>query len=201
MGTQKGCIMLRALAVTLAFVAACGGILGTPAARASDPGTATPTGHGEEMSLTGTAAAFMLIQNGGAEDDVLLGGETDVANVVEVHEMADVDGIMEMRPLTDGLIIPAGGSETLEPGGYHIMLIGLREDLTNGKTFELTLHFEKAGEVTVAVTLRPRAEQAADVAPAAPAAVGDLTITDPWSRPAPATGLGDLGTPAATPNP
>ncbi len=191
--------MLRALAVTLALVAACGGMLGTPAARASDPGTVTPTGHGEEMSLTGTAAAFMVIHNGGAEDDVLLGGETDIANVLEVHEMADVDGVMEMRPLTDGLTLPAGGEEALEPGGYHIMLIGLREDLTNGKTFDLTLHFEKAGEVTVTVTVRPRAELAADIAPTAPITVGDLTITDPWSRPAPATGLGDMGTPVGTP--
>jgi copper(I)-binding protein len=152
------------------------------------------------MSLTGTAAAFMLIQNGGAEDDVLLGGETDVANVVEVHEMADVDGVMEMRPLTDGLPIPAGDEETLEPGGYHIMLIGLREDLTNGKTYDLTLHFEKAGDVTVPVTVRPRAGLAADTAPAAPITSGDLTITDPWSRPAPATGLSNIGTPAATPH-
>jgi copper(I)-binding protein len=149
------------------------------------------------MSLTGTAAAFMLVQNSGADDDVLLGGETGVAAVVEVHEMADVDGIMEMRPLADGLIIPAGGEEILEPAGYHIMLIGLREDLTNGRTYDLTLRFEKAGEVTVPVTIRPRAELSADSSPAAPVTVGDLTITDPWSRPAPATGLADMGTPAA----
>jgi copper(I)-binding protein len=142
----------------------------------------------------------MRIQNSGAEDDVLLGGESDVANVVEIHEMADVDGVMEMRPLAEGLTIPAGGDETLEPGGYHLMLIGLRQDLTNGKTFDLTLHFEKAGDVTVPVTVRPRAELAADVMPAAPVTAGDITITDPWSRPAPATGLGDKSSPEATPN-
>lgn len=192
--------MLRRDVLTMAFVAACSGLLRTPVVRASDHGTATPAaGHGDG-SMTGSGAAFMLIQNGGAEDDVLLGGETDVAGVVEVHEMADVDGMMEMRPLSDGLTIPAGGEETLEPGGYHIMLIGLKEDLTNGKTYDLTLHFAKAGEVTVPVTVRPRAELAAGAATAAPVIAGDLTITDPWSRPAPATGMGEMGTPSATPH-
>lgn len=193
--------MIRVLVLAMVVMAALSGLPGTPGADAFDQGTATPAaGHDEEMSLTGTGAAFMLIQNSGAEDDVLLGGATDVANVVEVHEMAEAEGVMEMRPLSDGLTIPAGGEETLEPGGYHIMLIGLREDLTNGKTFDLMLRFEKAGEVTVPVTVRPRAELAADVAPAAPVVIGDLTISDPWSRPAPATGLGDMGTPEATPH-
>lgn len=194
--------MFRRSFLATAFVAACGGLVNAPLTRALAHGTATPaSGHGgEEKHLTGTGAAFMRIANGGAEDDVLLGGETDVAGVVEVHEMADVDGVMEMRPLAGGLIIPAGGEEVLEPGGYHLMLMGLREDLTDGKTYELTLHFEKAGDVTVPVSVRPRAELAADAEPAAPVMVGDLTITDPWSRPAPATGLGDMGTPAATPH-
>lgn len=195
-------IMFRVIALAAALIVTCAGAFGTPAAHAFEPGTATPAaGHNEDMSLTGTGAAFMLIKNSGAEDDVLLAGETVVATVVEVHEMADVDGVMEMRPLTDGLAVPAGGEEALEPGGYHIMLIGLTEDLTNGKTFDLTLHFAKAGEVTVPVTVRPRAELAADATPVAPVTVGEITISDPWSRPAPATGLGDMGAPGATPQP
>ncbi|MCA9879089.1 MAG: copper chaperone PCu(A)C [Thermomicrobiales bacterium] len=193
--------MFRAYAIVFTVVAAFAALLLAPAAQGYDHGGATPeSGHGEAMSMTGTAAAFMVIHNDGSEDDVLLGGETGVANVVEVHEMADVDGVMEMRPLADGLTIPAGGEETLQPGGYHIMLIGLTEDLTNGKTYELTLHFEHTGEVTIPVTVRPRAELAADATPAAPVTAGDITINDPWSRPSPATGLGEMGTPEATPH-
>jgi copper(I)-binding protein len=193
--------MFRVIALATALIVACTEASATPVAHAFEFGTATPAaGPVAEMRLTGTGAAFMLIQNSGIEDDVLLGGETAVAEVVEVHEMADVDGVMEMRPLTDGLTIPAGGEETLEPGGYHIMLIGLREDLTNGKTYDLTLSFKHAGEITVPVTVRPRAAQAADGSPAMPVTAGDITIADPWSRPAPATGLGDLGTPESTPN-
>ena len=192
--------MLRTIALAMAFVAASAAMSGTPITLAFDQGAATPAAmHGDDMSLTGTGAAFMLIQNRGATDDILLGGETEVAQVVEVHEMAEADGVMEMRPLTEGLTIPAGGEKTLEPGGYHIMLIGLREDLTNGKTFDLTLRFQNAGEITVPVTVRPRAELAADATPAAPVAFGDITVSNAWSRPAPATGLGDMGTPEATP--
>lgn len=195
------------------MVVVMGGLLATPVARALDHGSGTPeAGHDEmggtpmaghdEMSMTGTGAAFMVIANSGAENDVLLSGKTDVAEVVEIHEMEMVDGVMEMRPLADGLTIPAGGEETLEPGGYHVMLIGLTEDLTNGKTFDLTLHFKNAGDVTVPVTVRPRAELAAGATPVAPVTAGDITISDPWSRPAPATGMAEMeqmATPEATP--
>lgn len=192
--------MVRMCAFVVVMFVALTMLVTAPSVSGLDHGTATPgVDHDEEMSLTGTGAAFMRIQNTGAEDDVLLESNSDIANVVEVHEMAQADGVMQMRPLTDGLTIPAGGEAALEPGGYHMMLIGLKEDLTNGKTYNLTLHFAKAGEVTVPVTVRPRADLAADAMPAAPVTVGDITITDPWSRPAPATGLGDIGTPEATP--
>lgn len=190
--------MIRTTALVLAFVTAFALLLAAPFARAADHGAATP-GATPAMTMTGMGAAFMVIQNSGAQDDVLLGGETDAAQVVEVHEMAEVDGVMEMRPLLDGLTIPAGGAETLKPGGYHLMLIGLTEDLTNGKTFDLTLRFAHAGEITVPVTVRPRAELAAGATPAAPVTAGDITINDPWSRPAPATGMSSMGTPEATP--
>lgn len=193
--------MFRMCAFAVAMFVAIAALAAAPSVRGLDHGTATPvTGPDEEVSLTGTGVAFMRIQNTGAEDDVLLESTSDIANVVEVHEMTDVDGVMQMRPLKDDLTIPAGGEAILESGGYHMMLIGLKEDLTNGKTYDLTLHFAKAGEVTVPVTVRPRAALAADAVPAAPVTAGDITIIDPWSRPAPATGLGDMSTPAATPH-
>jgi copper(I)-binding protein len=202
--------MTRTLTLVFAMLLALGSLFAAPAARGFDHGSGTPeAGHDEmsgtpvaghdEMSMTGTGAAFMVIDNAGAEDDVLLSGETDVAQVVEIHEMADANGVMVMRPLADGLTIPAGSEAILEPGGYHVMLIGLTEDLTNGMTFDLTLKFAQAGEVTVPVMVRRSAELAADATPAAPVTVGDITISDPWSRPAPATGMGDM-TKMATPH-
>lgn len=65
-----------------------------------------------------------------------------------------MDGAMTMRELTDGLELPAGETIALEPGGYHIMLLDLVEPLVEGDSFELTLSFETAGEVTVTVDVR-----------------------------------------------
>lgn len=194
--------MVRIIAFVTALLVTGAALTAAPLTLAYDHGAATPeAGRNEESALTGTGAAFMVIQNTGAEDDVLLDGESEVAQVVEVHEMAEADGVMQMRPLLGGLTIAAGSEETLEPGSYHFMLIGLREDLTNGKTYDLTLHFQNAGEVTVPVTVRPRAKLAADATPATPVTLGEITVSDAWSRPAPATGLGEMGTPEATPQP
>lgn len=195
---------------TLSFFAAMMVMLATlalaPASRALDHGDSTPEASPETGSTpagqatSGTGAGYMVIRNAGAQDDRLTGGDTAVAETVEVHEASDDGGVMKMTPLPDGVVIPAGGEETLTPGGYHLMLVGLKEDLTNGKTFELTLHFEKAGEVTVPVTVRPRAELAEGATPAEPVEAGDITIEDAWSRPAPALGGGTgMDAPEATP--
>jgi len=158
----------------------------------ASPGAGTPT-------ATGMGAAYLTITNQGEEADRLLGGETDVAAVVEIHEMSEKDGVMEMRPLADGLEIPAGETVELKPRGYHIMLIGLTRDLNRGDRYELTLQFEKAGEVTVTVEVLPTAEPA-EGTPVAPVTAGDLTISNVWSRPAPALGgATHMGTPEATP--
>ncbi len=188
----------RVLAATAAVLAART-VIGSPRPANADHGgtpVATPANHGAVGG--GTGAAYATIRNGGAESDRLLDGATDVAEVVEVHEAAAGAGdVMTMRPLPDGLEIPAGGEVTLEPGGYHLMLVGLREDLTPGKRFDLTLRFERAGEVTVPVDVRTRPSPAsADDAPS-PVMAGDLTIDAVWSRPAPA--LLPSATPGATP--
>lgn len=144
---------------------------GTPA-----PGTPTP--------LT-TSAAYLLITNTGDQPDRLLGGETAVAKVVEIHEIVeDERGVKQMRPLADGLEIPAGETVTLQPGGYHLMLIDLTEDLAPGQTFELTLTFAEAGEVTITVEVRARPQRPAEATPVAPVTVDGITITDAWARPA-----------------
>lgn len=203
--------MMRMLSLCAAGMALLTTLALTPGTRALDHGDdATPqaspqaAGHDSPV-MSGTGAAYLVIRNAGAEDDWLTGGTTAVAETVEVHEVSDEGGVMKMTPLTNGLVIPAGDEETLAPGGYHIMLFGLTQDLTNGKTYDLTLRFERAGEVTVPVTVRPRAELAEGMLPAAPVVVGELTLEDAWSRPAPAFGgTGSdmpMGTAAATPVP
>ena len=108
---------------------------------------ATPAG-------ASTGAAFMIIRNSGTADDMLLGGASPAAKTVQVHEMTMDGGIMRMRQVPGGLKVPAGGNVQLRPGSYHIMLIDLGGPLSSGKSFPLTLHFRKAGDVPVQVSVR-----------------------------------------------
>lgn len=92
---------------------------------------------------------FMTIVNGGKTGDQLVSATSPAAQKVEIHSMTMNDGIMRMRPLPGGLAVPAGGRLELKPGGFHIMLIGLKTPLAVGKFVPLTLRFAKAGAVTV----------------------------------------------------
>ena len=95
------------------------------------------------------AGGYMMITNASGEADRLVSATADIAARVEIHEMAVVDGVMKMRPLDDGVEVPAGGMVELKPGSYHIMLMGLTGALKEGEVFGGTLTFEKAGSVDV----------------------------------------------------
>jgi copper(I)-binding protein len=84
--------------------------------------------------------------------DRLTGLSTPVAGKAELHTMTMEGEVMRMRPLA-GIDLPAGQKVALKPGGTHVMLIGLKQQLRPGQSFPLTLHFMKAGteEITVVV--------------------------------------------------
>lgn len=104
-----------------------------------------------------TGAAFMTIINNGATDR-LLKAASDAAKVTELHTHIMDGQVMRMRQVQD--IDVAGGAETkFQPGGLHVMLIGLKAPLKEGATFPLTLTFEKAGTVTVEVTVQGIADK------------------------------------------
>jgi len=106
-----------------------------------DPWTrATPPG-------APTAAGYLTITNNGSEPDTLIGGTAGIADQVEVHEMTMQGEVMEMRPVPGGIEIAPGEKMTLEPGGYHLMLIGLDGAIGFGDDIPVTLEFEKAGAV------------------------------------------------------
>ncbi len=96
-----------------------------------------------------SGGAFLSVVNQGA-DDALISASGDVAAEVELHSMAMEGNVMKMRQI-DRLALPAGKTVQLSPGGYHLMLLGLKAPLKAGDSFPLTLKFEKAGEVTVKV--------------------------------------------------
>jgi periplasmic copper chaperone A len=103
-------------------------------------------------SVTRTGAAYLTVRNGGDQDDRLVGVSSEVADKAELHSSVMQDGVMKMRAV-EGLDVPAHGEAVLEPGGLHIMLIGLKAPLEEGKSFALTLEFENAGEIEVTTTV------------------------------------------------
>ena len=87
---------------------------------------------------TGTGAFMTLTSEKNA---TLVAAESNVAEHVEVHEMAMENNVMKMRQVS-GLLLPAGQSVELKPGGYHIMFINLHQQLKEGQQVPITLVFE-----------------------------------------------------------
>ena len=93
------------------------------------------------------AAGYLTIDNHGSLPDRLLSVESPAARKTEIHEMIVQDGIMMMREVEGGLTVPAGATLTLEPGGTHLMFVGLNAPLRENQQVPATLTFEKAGRI------------------------------------------------------
>lgn len=161
---------LVALAAT-ALVAGCGSDGG--AIEISDAWVRT------SPSMASAGAAYMEVSNTGDSDDALIGAAVDpgIAATVEIHETVTMDsddggmgsdttmgdmgtdttmeggGMMTMQPV-ERIDIPAGGSVSLEPGGYHVMFLDLAAPFEAGDSIEITLTFENAGEQVVTAEVR-----------------------------------------------
>ncbi|MEO1694419.1 MAG: copper chaperone PCu(A)C [Pseudomonadota bacterium] len=99
-------------------------------------------------------AGYMTITNTGKTDDTLIAAKTPVATTVELHTHTNDNGVMRMRKLDGGIPLPAGTTVTLEPGGLHLMLIGLTTRVTTGSRVPVQLTFAKAGTVTVEAAIQ-----------------------------------------------
>jgi copper(I)-binding protein len=108
------------------------------------------------LAGTRTGAVYLMLSNRGSAPDHLVGVSTPVADRAELHEDMTENGMMSMKPVPDLALAP-GGSAAIEPGRYHIMLIGMRKSVNVGESFPITLTFATAPplEVTVAVTRTP----------------------------------------------
>ncbi len=120
---------------------------------------------------TGTAVVYATIHNDSAEPDRLIGATSPVATHADLHESSETkmpamsmsSGNMGNMPMNGSMMsmktltvipVPAGGTTSLKPGGYHVML-DLRHDLKAGETVPLRLHFAHAGWIAVTATVRP----------------------------------------------
>lgn len=99
------------------------------------------------------SAAYMTIETT-AGPDRLVAATSPVAGTVELHTHLHEGGVMKMRQV-QAIELAPGKPAVLETGGYHIMMLDLKQPLKAGETIPLTLTFEKAGKVEVQVPVRP----------------------------------------------
>ncbi len=100
-----------------------------------------------------SGAVFFVIENHQTDDDRLIAASAEaVAEKVELHTHSqDANGVMQMKPVPEGFVVPGNGEHALARGGDHVMMMGLKAPLNTGDTISLTLTFERAGVVTVEV--------------------------------------------------
>lgn len=96
---------------------------------------------------------FLTIRNTAAEPDRMISATSPAAGRLELHTHIRDGDVMRMRPVAD-IPVPANGEVTLQPGGLHLMLIGLTQPMNDGGTIPVTLRFERAGEVTVSFAVQ-----------------------------------------------
>lgn len=140
-------VVVRLALVTVATIlVACTG--STSANLSIADAWARPAATGAET------AAYFTITNPGTAEDTLLSVSSPDASMAQLHKTStDASGMTGMSPVPD-IAVPAGGTVTLAPGGFHVMLMGLGHDLTVGGTLELHLLFRNAGTVTVQAAVR-----------------------------------------------
>jgi copper(I)-binding protein len=100
-------------------------------------------------------AIYFVIHNYGREADELIGVSSDIAEAVEMHESMQNGDVMQMHQL-DSVPLQAGAETTFEPGGLHVMLIGVKKDLKVGDEIEITLHFKNFEDIKLRVPVKEK---------------------------------------------
>lgn len=123
----------KTIAITLAS-----GLFVLSAAASAQTAVKDPWVRGTVAQQKATGMFAQLTSAGGGK---LVSASSPVAGVVEIHEMAMEGNVMKMRAIP-GLDLPAGKAVDLKPGGYHVMLLDLKQELKAGDTVPVTLVIE-----------------------------------------------------------
>ncbi len=151
--------------ISMTGLAACGSDNSTTdttvAAEDTTPATPNITISGQwartSPMATDMGAAYMTINSDADDELVSASVDMSIAMMTQVHEMVmGDDGAMKMQEV-EKIDIKAGTPTELKPGGYHVMLMGLKAPLETGSTISVTLTFAKAGEVVVEVPVQDEA--------------------------------------------
>lgn len=139
---------LPATAAAILFLAAC--------AESTPPRPAVQVEGAWVRAVAGpdvNTAAYMTLRNAGAAPDRLTGARSEISRMTQLHRTTiDEAGLARMSEV-EGLDLPADSSVALEPGGYHLMLMGVGP-LVVGDTIEITLALEGSGSLEIAAEVR-----------------------------------------------
>lgn len=103
----------------------------------------------------GNSALYVRLHNAGSIPDTLLEATAEVAARVELHQTVSGPGNMRRMEPVSYVVLPARGEFRLEPGGWHVMLLGLKRDLRAGDTVKVELRFARAGRIQLQAPVRP----------------------------------------------
>ncbi len=99
------------------------------------------------------SAIFMMLKNNSAKEVSLIRAQSGVADAVELHTHTMDQGVMKMRQVSE-IRIPGNGMTLLKPGGYHIMLIGLKQNLFEGQKVTVKLYFSNGSMAVVEMPIK-----------------------------------------------
>jgi len=128
----------------------------TTAVAAADCDAIDAVGAFVRLPPDDNTAVYVELTNNGEADTALVGASADFAETWELHEMVTgEDGVMEMQPVEgQSIALPVGQTVALEPGGLHVMAIGVTDELAEGDVVPVTLEFEGGCTITVDAEVR-----------------------------------------------
>jgi hypothetical protein len=122
----------------------------------------------------GMTAAFAILTNDGHHDAEIIAATSPASPMLELHEVVvGEDGASTMRPVDGGLVVPAEGELTLEPGGLHIMFMGVTEPLEPGAEVDITLEFSDGSTQTITAVVKEFTGAEEEYAPGSMDGMGD----------------------------
>lgn len=113
-----------------------------PEAASPSPPAACPVTVADpwvKAAESGMTAAFGTLTNTSPEEVTITAASSPSAVTTELHEVVDADGSMVMRPAEGGFSVAAQGTQVLEPGGYHLMLMDVTAPIEPGAEVAFTL--------------------------------------------------------------
>lgn len=107
----------------------------------------------ESIPGTENGAGYFTISNTGSSVISVVGADTDASRAIEVHQHVMRDGMMRMRRVPE-LVLEAGETVVFQPGGYHLMMFGVKNTFKPGDQVEFTLHFSDGDSVSFDAEVR-----------------------------------------------